>query len=137
MNGKSVLFLICMMLLIPSCTKQKSQNFPNPMSEMAIAMRDMTEKLQEVKTNLNEENIPTLNFPTFSSLEMTDDSFDKPGFPQMAQQFIQLSEKFDSQPTIQHYNDVVYMCQSCHNYLCPGPLERIKKLEYPINGNSN
>jgi len=107
------------------------------MSEMAIAMRDMTEKLQEVKTNLNEVDIPKLNFPTFSSLEMTDDSFDKPGFLQMAQQLIQLSEKFDSQPTIENYNEVVYLCQSCHIYLCPGPLERIKKLEYPIIGIPN
>jgi len=129
--------LICGACHIPSCTKQKTENFPNPMSEMAISMRTMTEKMQEVKTALKNESAPKLNFLSFSSLKMTDDSFDKPGFTQMAKQLVQLSEKFDSEPTIQNYNDIVYMCQSCHNYLCPGPLERIKKLEYPINGSSN
>ena len=128
---------MCGVFLITSCTKQKSQNFPNQMSEMAIGMRAMTDKLKEVKKNLNESHVQKLNFSSFSSLEMTDDSFNKPGFPQMAKQLIQLSEKFDSQPTIQNYNDIVYMCQSCHNYLCPGPLEQIRKLEYSIIGNPN
>ena len=65
--------------------------------------------------------------------KMTDKSFDKPGFSDMAQRLIVLSEKFDSNPTTQNYNEIIYMCQSCHNYLCPGPLELIKKLEYSVD----
>ena len=103
------------------------------MSEMALAMRDMTDQLEKVKSELNEPSISRLNFRSFDSFKMTDKSFDKPGFSDMAQRLIVLSEKFDSNPTTQNYNEIIYMCQSCHNYLCPGPLELIKKLEYSVD----
>ena len=129
-----LIFEICLFTI--SCSKKKTQNFPNPMSEMAIAMRSMTDNLQEVKINLSESSPPKLNFSSFSSLKMTSENFNKPGFNHMANQLMELSDKFDSQPTIENYNNIVYMCQSCHNYLCPGPLERIKKLEYIVKESS-
>ena len=128
-NSPIVVPLICLFLFV-SCAKNKSQSFPNEMSEMANAMREMVTQLVQARSDLKAGKTAQLNFKSFHNYELTDESFNKPGLEGMSQFLLTQSKTFDTNPTPKSYNNVINACQSCHIYLCPGPLDLINTLNY-------
>jgi hypothetical protein len=100
------------------------------MSEMANTMREMVTQLVHARSDLKAGKTAQLNFKSFHHNELTDESFNKPGLEGMSQFLLRQSKTFDTNPTIESYNNVINACQSCHTYLCPGPLELINTLNY-------
>lgn len=100
------------------------------MSEMANAMREMVTQLEQAKSDLKAGKTAQLNFKSFHHYKLTDESFNKPGLESMSQFLLTQSKTFDKNPTAESYNNVIISCQSCHIYLCPGPLELINTLNY-------
>ena len=121
--------VLCLSLFV-YCGKNKSQNFPNEMSEMANAMREMVTQLEQARSDLKAGKTAQLNFKSFHNYELTDESFNKPGLESMSQFLLTQSKTFDKNPTAESYKNVIISCQSCHIYLCPGPLELINTLNY-------
>ena len=130
MKNSPLLVLVLCLSLFVSCGKNKSQNSSNEMSEMANAMREMVTQLVQARSDLKSGKTAQLNFKSFHHYELTDESFNKPGLEGMSQFLLTQSKKFDTNPTIESYNYVINACQSCHVYLCPGPLELINTLNY-------
>ncbi len=97
---------------------------------MANAMREMVTQLEQAKSDLKAGKTAQLNFKSFHHNELTDESFNKPGLEGMSQFLLTQSKTFDKNPTAESYNNVIISCQSCHIYLCPGPLELINTLNY-------
>ena len=128
-NSPLLVAVLCLSLFV-SCEKNKSQNFPNEMSEMANAMREMVTQLEQARSDLKAGKTAQLNFKSFHNYELTDESFNKPGLESMSQFLLTQSKTFDKNPTAESYNNVIISCQSCHIYLCPGPLELINTLNY-------
>lgn len=128
-NSLPLVLVLCLSLFL-SCRKNKNQDFPNEMSEMAIAMREMVTQLEQARSDLKSGKTAQLNFKPFHQYELTDESFNKPGLEGMSQFLLTQSKKFDTKPTVESYNFVINACQSCHVYLCPGPLELINTLNY-------
>ena len=128
-NSPLLVAVLCLSLFV-SCGKNKSQNFPNEMSEMANTMREMVTQLVHARSDLKAGKTAQLNFKSFHHNELTDESFNKPGLEGISQFLLTQSKTFDTNPTIESYNNVINACQSCHTYLCPGPLELINTLNY-------
>jgi hypothetical protein len=128
-NSLLLVAVLCLSLFV-SCGKNKSQNFPNEMSEMANAMREMVTQLEQARSDLKAGKTAQLNFKSFHNYELTDESFNKPGLESMSQFLLTQSKTFDKNPTAESYKNVIISCQSCHIYLCPGPLELINTLNY-------
>jgi len=128
-NSSLLVPLVCLSLFV-SCEKNKSQSFPNEMSEMAISMREMVTQLEQARANLKAGKTAQLNFKSFHQYELTDESFNKPGLEGMSQFLLRQSKTFDTNPTPETYNNVINSCRSCHIYLCPGPLDLINTLNY-------
>ena len=128
-NSLLLVPVLCLSLFV-YCGKNKSQNFPNEMSEMANAMREMVTQLEQAKSDLKADKTAQLNFKSFHHYKLTDESFNKPGLEGMSQFLLTQSKTFDTNPTPKSYNNVINACQSCHIYLCPGPLDLINTLNY-------
>ncbi len=123
--------IIGLILVFAASCRQKSklQMFPNEMSEMALSMRSMVDKLRQAKEDIERGIEPKLSIEDFKSDHFTDQSFQKEGFDPMADALLLASNKFDETPSVANYELVVNSCKSCHEYMCPGPLELIKTLE--------
>lgn len=99
------------------------------MSEMAFSMRTMSDKLKQAKKNIEIGVIPNLSLEDFKNSHFTDSSFKKKEFIPMADALLDAAKKFDELPSEVNYQIVVNTCRSCHEYMCPGPLEMINTLE--------
>lgn len=118
------------LVFLSSCEqKPKVSQFPNQQSEMALAMRDMVDKLKEAKSAIENGETPQLSIEDFKGKHFTDSSFEKPGFDPMADGLLVLAKDFDENPNVENYEKVVNSCKACHQMMCPGPLEMIKTLE--------
>ena len=127
---KRNLVIVSLLLLVYSCQQStKVQNYPNEMSEMALSMRTMVDKLKQAKLDIELSNTPNLSIEDFKNEHFTDSSFQKEGFNPMADALLIAANKFDASPSIDNYEIVVNTCRSCHEYLCPGPLEMINSLD--------
>ena len=127
---KRNLVITSLILLVYSCQQStKVQNYPNEMSEMALSMRTMVDKLKQAKIDIELGVTPNLSIKDFKNGHFTDSSFQKEGFNPMADALLIASNKFDVSPSIDNYEIVVNTCRSCHEYLCPGPLEMINSLD--------
>ena len=127
---KRNLVVVSLLLLVYSCQQStKVQNYPNEMSEMALSMRTMVDKLKQAKIDIELGVTPNLSIKDFKNGHFTDSSFQKEGFNPMADALLIASNKFDVSPSIDNYEIVVNTCRSCHEYLCPGPLEMINSLD--------
>lgn len=127
---KKILVIGLLLFVVASCRqKVKVQAYPNEMSEMALAMRTMVDKLKEAKTDIERGVEPKLSIEDFKAYHFTDASFQKEGFDPMADALLMAAHKFDETPSVENYELVVNSCKSCHEYMCPGPLEMIKTLE--------
>ena len=127
---KRNLVVVSLLLLVYSCQQStKVQNYPNEMSEMALSMRTMVDKLKQAKIDIELGVTPNLSIEDFKNEHFTDSSFQKEGFNPMADALLIAANKFDVSPSIDNYEIVVNTCRSCHEYLCPGPLEMINSLD--------
>ncbi len=127
---KRGLVIICLLLLVYSCQQStKVQNYPNEMSEMALSMRNMVDKLKQAKKDIEHGVLPNLSIEDFKNAHFTDSSFQKEGFNPMADALLLAAKNFDEYPSVDNYEIVVNTCRSCHEYMCPGPLEMINTLE--------
>ena len=127
---KRGLVIICLLLLVYSCQQStKVQNYPNEMSEMALSMRNMVDKLKQAKKDIEHGVLPNLSIEDFKNAHFTDSSFQKEGFNPMADALLLAAKNFDEYPSVDNYEIVVNTCKSCHEYMCPGPLEMINTLD--------
>ena len=127
---KRGLVIICLLLLVYSCQQStKVQNYPNEMSEMALSMRNMVDKLKQAKKDIEHGVLPNLSIEDFKNAHFTDSSFQKEGFNPMADALLLAAKNFDEYPSLDNYEIVVNTCRSCHEYMCPGPLEMINTLD--------
>jgi len=128
-----LLFLVVCTLF--SCSNQnKNQQTiidPNDSSEMALMMRDMFFKLNDIKSKIQSEqdiSYEQLRFSIIHESEATDDSFLNNGLTLMSKAFEQKVLEFNNDPSIQNYTEIVNNCISCHQGMCPGPIQRIDNL---------
>jgi hypothetical protein len=127
---KRNLVIVSLLLLVYSCQQTtKVQNYPNEMSEMALSMRTMVDKLKQAKIDIELGVTPNLSIEDFKNAHFTDSSFQKEGFNPMAEALLIAANNFDESPSVLNYEIVVNTCRSCHEYMCPGPLEMINTLD--------
>ena len=127
---KRNLVIVSLLLLVYSCQQStKVQNYPNEMSEMALSMRTMVDKLKQAKIDIELGVTPNLSIEDFKNAHFTDSSFQKEGFNPMAEALLIAANNFDESPSVLNYEIVVNTCRSCHEYMCPGPLEMINTLD--------
>ena len=104
---------------------------PNPTSEMAQQMREMTKELEAIKIKLEKnetlgENL--LNFKLIHHQQVTDSSFNKPHIEPMSIAYDYAVGEFNKDPSIKNYSSIINNCSSCHQLSCQGPLVKINKL---------
>ena len=127
---KRNLVVVSLLLLVYSCQQStKVQNYPNEMSEMALSMRTMVDKLKQAKIDIELGVTPNFLLKTLKMNILLILVFQKEGFNPMADALLIAANKFDVSPSIDNYEIVVNTCRSCHEYLCPGPLEMINSLD--------
>ena len=127
-------FLIILLFFMFSCSdKEKKQTIidPNNTSEMALLMRGMFTHLETIKGKIeNGESLSLeqLDFEIIHKQKATDESFFKEGLVPMSKEYSLVVKGFNENPTKNNYKSIVNTCISCHQSLCPGPLERIDNL---------
>jgi len=127
---KRNIVLVVLLLLVYSCQQSTNvQNYPNEMSEMALSMRTMVDKLKQAKKDFEIGVIPNLSIEDFKNAHFTDSTFQKKEFNPMADALLVVANNFDELPSEVNYEIVVNTCKSCHEYMCPGPLEMINTLD--------
>lgn len=115
----------------PATVQKKVVIDPNNTSEMALQMRDMYEQLADLKLKIEAGDSLTseqLAFALIHELEATDESFRKQGLEAMSIAYAHAVKQFNENPDKKAYQTLVNNCVSCHQSLCPGPLERIDNL---------
>jgi hypothetical protein len=129
---------ITSILLFWSCnntTTEKSSKViinPNPTSEMAQLMRDMSLKLEGIKTAIENNEVldeNQLDFALIHNQKATDSSFVKPHIKPMSESFAYAIEQFNKEPNSSNYSTIINNCLSCHQLSCPGPVVRINQLK--------
>ena len=127
---KKNLVIVSLLFLVYSCQQSaKVQNYPNEMSEMALSMRTMVDKLKQAKIDIKLGVTANLSIGDFKNAHLTDSSFQKEGFNPMADALLIAAKNFDEYPSDVNYQIVVNTCRSCHEYMCPGPIEMINTLD--------
>ena len=126
------------LLILTGCVnKTSSENplkviiDPNPTSEMAQQMREMTKELEAIKIKLEKnENLGEnlLNFELIHQQQVTDSSFNKPHIQPMSMAYDFAVGEFNKDPSIKNYSSIINNCSSCHQLSCQGPLVKINKL---------
>ena len=124
--------IVCLWLFFTvfACQQRANiQKYPNETSEMALSMRTMVDKLKQAKKDIKLGILPKLSIEDFKNEHFTDFSFQKQGFNPMADELLIAAKNFDESPSVVNYEIVVNKCKSCHEYICPGPLEMINTLD--------
>lgn len=130
------LIVLVLGVLLLACNESNKQSEkvvidPNNTSEMALLMRDMFTQLNSVKLKLelgHDLSNSQLNFALIHEQKATDESFRKEGLEGMSWGYSNAVHQFNNSQTLTNYRTVVNSCVSCHQSLCPGPLERIDNL---------
>lgn len=128
---------IILLILTGCVNKTSSEDFPkvildpNPTSEMAQQMREMTKELEAIKIKLEKnetlvENL--LNFELIHHQQVTDSSFNKPHIEPMSIAYDYAVGEFNKDPSVKNYSSIINNCSSCHQLSCQGPLVKINKL---------
>ena len=131
-----VLIFIFLSAIVTSCIQQDKEIKqaildPNETSEMAILMREMFAQLDVIKSKIEAgEDISheQLQFVAIHKTETTDESFLTEGLTSMSIGFDLVVTSFNEDPSESNYKSIVNTCISCHQGMCPGPLERIDNL---------
>ena len=128
---------IILLILTGCVNKTSSEDFPkvildpNPTSEMAQQMREMTKKLEAIKIKLEKNETlgkNLLNFELIHHQQVTDSSFNKPHIEPMSIAYDYAVGEFNKDPSIKNYSSIINNCSSCHQLSCQGPLVKINKL---------
>jgi hypothetical protein len=128
---------IILLILTGCANKTSSENSPkvildpNPTSEMAQQMREMTKELEAIKIKLEKnETLGTnlLNFELIHHQQVTDSSFNKPHIEPMSIAYDYAVGEFNKEPSIKNYSSIINNCSSCHQLSCQGPLVKINKM---------
>lgn len=129
---RALLTLFIVIAFAVSCQQNITMYKPQlEKSEMAIAMQSMVSKIKISRNNLDTDTPVILNFEDFTNFHFTDSTFYKPSFESMTKSFLLQAKIFDSVPSINHLDNVINSCKSCHQAMCPGPLELINTLAKP------
>ena len=131
-----VLIFIFLSAIVTSCIQQDKEIKqavldPNETSEMAILMREMFAQLDVIKSKIEAgEDISheQLQFVAIHKTETTDESFLTEGLTSMSIGFDLIVTSFNEDQSESNYKSIVNTCISCHQGMCPGPLERIDNL---------
>lgn len=123
-----IILLGLIISLISNVKKPEPKQFPNPRSEMAIAMREMTHQILKTKVSFQSNQVKPLNFESFKDKQFTEEKFDTDWFNPLADLMMEQAATFDQDLSVESYNLVVQLCQSCHEHACPGPLVQIEQL---------
>jgi len=126
-----IILLGLILSLISYVKKSEPKRFPNPRSEMAIAMREMTHQILNTKVSFQSDQVKPLNFKPFKDKQFTEEKFDTEWFDPLADLLIEQASTFDQDLSVESYNLVVQSCQACHEHACPGPLVQIEQLFIP------
>jgi hypothetical protein len=130
---------VCTVLLFSSCfnnqeskedSDKKVVSIANPPSQLAQSMRDMDSRLDEIKSAAEEsENWPSLDFdfPFIPDQTATDESMLTEEVFAYSLAFIEITTKYNMEPSREGFDDIVRGCLTCHYISCPGPLVRIEK----------
>ena len=126
------------LLILTGCVNTtSSEDFPkvildpNPTSEMAQQMREMTKELEAIKIKLEKNETlgkNLLNFELIHQQQVTDSSFNKPHIEPMSIAYDYAVGEFNKDPSIKNYSSIINNCSSCHQLSCQGPLVKINKL---------
>ena len=128
---------IILLILTGCVNKTSSEDFPkvildpNPTSEMAQQMREMTKELEAIKIKLEKNETlgkNLLNFELIHHQQVTDSSFNKPHIEPMSIAYDYAVREFNKDPSIKNYSSIINNCSSCHQLSCQGPLVKINKL---------
>ena len=128
---------IILLILTGCVNKTSSEGFPkvildpNPTSEMAQQMREMTKELEAIKIKLEKNETlgkNLLNFELIHHQQVTDSSFNKPHIEPMSIAYDYAVGEFNKDPSIKNYSSIINNCSSCHQLSCQGPLVKINKL---------
>ena len=128
---------IILLILTGCVNKTSSEDFPkvildpNPTSEMAQQMREMTKELEAIKIKLEKNETLVENFLNFELIhhqQVTDSSFNKPHIEPMSIAYDYAVGEFNKDPSIKNYSSIINNCSSCHQLSCQGPLVKINKL---------
>lgn len=118
----SALCLACFV----SCDNNKTIKDPNGVSEMAAAMRHMTETLESYHEEGGE--LPELDFADFEHMQSTDSTMKTATFRAMSHHFQITLQNYNSEKSPENYQTLIDDCVRCHTVSCPGPLDRIERL---------
>ena len=128
---------IILLILTGCVNKTSSEDFPkvildpNPTSEMAQQMREMTKELEAIKIKLEKNKTQgknILNFELIHHQQVTDSSFNKSHIELMSIAYDYAVGEFNKDPSIKNYSSIINNCSSCHQLSCQGPLVKINKL---------
>jgi hypothetical protein len=135
--------LICLILfisitLLASCKSDEEPPLnPNGDTELALLMRAMFDEGMDIKADIESGKHPEINLEHEKILtaEATQpEEAASPEFKSLANKYLfavrQLGAK-NNMDAGKKYDDRVQACMDCHRSMCPGPLERIKKLKRP------
>ena len=131
---RSFLFFLIVCTIF-SCSNQnnKQQTIvdPNDSSEMALMMRDMFFKLNDIKSKIQsgqDISYEQLRFSIIHESEATDNSFLNNSLTLMSKAFEQKVIDFNNYPSVQNYTEIINNCISCHQVMSPGPFQMIDNL---------
>ena len=99
---------------------------------MAQLMRDMTLKLESIKTAIENKEVldeNQLDFALIHNQKATDSSFVKPHIKPMSENFAYAIDQFNKEPSSRNYSTIINNCLNCHQLSCPGPVVRINQLK--------
>ncbi len=125
----TIYFLAC----ATDAKSQKPLN-PNGDSELSLLMRAMFEDGMKMKAQIEKGKKPkvSIDVKQIHTAEATDPERQKiPQFDVFAQTFVQAVEALqqaEPEEAKKYYNGMVNACMNCHQYICPGPTVKIKKL---------
>ena len=123
--------LILALFLFTSCSDRDNFKNPNESSDMALLMRDMQFQLTELQDEILKGNNITNTYLTFDLIHKkkpTDSSFLVQNLESMSNSFNESVNEYNRNPSTEGYRNIVSHCISCHQNLCPGPLDAILKL---------
>lgn len=109
---------------------------PNSSSELALLMRAMFNEAEEMKKAVEAGEMPEVAVPyhKITSASATDPAeVETETFKNISKAYIESIERLEAasspQEARQQYKIVINNCISCHMVACPGPINKIRKLE--------
>ena len=152
---KNLVLLILVVFIAISCNKkvkeQTTMSLENKSSitndelimytpsELAALMQSIYDVNLDWKKEILKGNIPR-SFPekykTIHSAKSDNENADSPFYKAMATTYLMTVEnvtKANPDNVVERFNAVVNVCVSCHQEVCPGPIERIEKLRIGVD----